>query len=70
MEAVILAHNMTCAYNSIVTTRGEVLHNNRYCNPLRSGDLILADVGAETETGWAADVTRTWAVSGLSLIHI
>jgi Xaa-Pro aminopeptidase len=55
---------MTCAYSSIVTVQGEVLHNNHYHHPLRSGDLLLADVGAETELGWAADVTRTWAVSG------
>jgi Xaa-Pro aminopeptidase len=26
--------------------------------------LLLADVGAETSMGWAADVTRTWPVSG------
>ena len=64
MEAVIIAHNMSCAYNSIVTVQGEVLHNDRYHNSLQSGDLILADVGAETASGWAADVTRTWAVSG------
>ena len=64
MEAIIIAHNMTHAYNSIVTTRGEVLHNEHYHNQLQPGDLILADVGAETASGWAADVTRTWAVSG------
>ena len=64
MEATIIAHDMTSAYNSIVTTRGEVLHNERYHNQLQPGDLILADVGAETASGWAADVTRTWAVSG------
>lgn len=64
MEQVILASNMTCAYSSIVTVRGEVLHNNRYDNQLSPGDLLLADVGAETANGWAADVTRTWAVSG------
>lgn len=64
MEAVIIAHNMSCAYNSIVTIQGEVLHNDRYHNSLQPGDLILADVGAETASGWAADVTRTWAVSG------
>ncbi|MDY7013417.1 MAG: aminopeptidase P family protein [Cyanobacteriota bacterium] len=64
MEAEIAARNMTCAYNSIVTVRGEVLHNERYDNPLQPGDLILADVGAETRGGWASDITRTYPVTG------
>ena len=55
---------MTCAYNSIVTVNGEVLHNETYNNQLKSGDLLLADVGAETPLGWASDITRTWPVSG------
>jgi Xaa-Pro aminopeptidase len=29
---------------------------------MREGDLLLADVGAETPDGWAGDVTRTWPV--------
>ncbi|TVP57191.1 MAG: aminopeptidase P family protein [Nodularia sp. (in: Bacteria)] len=64
MEAVIIGENMTTSYNSIVTVHGEVLHNEQYHHPLQPGDLILADVGAETAMGWAADVTRTWPVSG------
>ncbi|MBE9125018.1 MULTISPECIES: aminopeptidase P family protein [unclassified Coleofasciculus] len=64
MEGVIIAHNMSCAYSSIVTVHGEVLHNEQYHHPLQPGDLLLADVGAETEMGWAADVTRTWSVTG------
>ncbi|MDM9581886.1 aminopeptidase P family protein [Nostoc sp. GT001] len=64
MEGVIIAHNMTTSYNSIVTVHGEVLHNEHYHHSLQPGDLLLADVGAETETGWAGDVTRTWPVSG------
>ncbi|MDZ8032302.1 aminopeptidase P family protein [Nostoc sp. DedSLP04] len=64
MEGVIIAHNMTTSYNSIVTVHGEVLHNEQYHHSLQPGDLLLADVGAETETGWAGDVTRTWPVSG------
>lgn len=64
MEGSIIAHHMQCAYHSIVTVQGEVLHNERDDNLLQSGDLILADVGAETSTGYAADITRTWAVSG------
>ncbi|MHC5728968.1 MAG: M24B family metallopeptidase, partial [Nostoc sp.] len=64
MEGVIIAHNMTTSYNSIVTVHGEVLHNEQYHHPLQPGDLLLADVGAETQMGWAGDVTRTWPVSG------
>lgn len=64
MEQEILAHDMTPAYSSIVTVHGEVLHNHHYHHPLVPGDLLLADVGAETTSGWAADVTRTWPVSG------
>ena len=55
---------MTYAYPSIVTVHGEVLHSEHYHNPLQTGDLLLADVGAETPMGWASDVTRTWPVSG------
>ncbi len=64
MESVILSHNMTCAYNSIVTVYGEVLHNEQYHHSVQPADLILADVGAETHTGWASDITRTWSASG------
>ncbi|HEY9887430.1 MAG TPA: aminopeptidase P family protein, partial [Candidatus Obscuribacterales bacterium] len=64
MEAVIIEQGMTCAYNSIVTVHGEVLHNHHYHHPLQPGDLLLADVGAEAPSGWASDITRTWPVSG------
>ncbi len=52
------------AYSPIVTVHGEVLHSHSHRHPLRRGDLLLADVGAESPGGWAADVTRTWPVSG------
>lgn len=64
MEGYIISENMTCAYNSIVTVNGEVLHNETYKNKLKAGDLVLADVGAETPLGWASDITRTWPVNG------
>lgn len=64
MEAVIVEQGMTTSYNSIVTVHGEVLHNERHDGVLEPGDLLLADVGAETPEGWAGDVTRSWPVSG------
>jgi Xaa-Pro aminopeptidase len=64
MEAAFVACGYAAAYNPIVTTHGEVLHATRHDRELTAGDLLLADVGAETPEGWAGDVTRTWPVSG------
>lgn len=64
MEAEMLAADFTTAYPSIVTTRGEVLHSHDRSGTCEAGDLLLADVGSESDTGWASDVTRTWPVSG------
>ena len=41
-----------------------LLHSHDRSGTCQAGDLLLADVGSETETGWASDVTRTWPVSG------
>lgn len=63
MEAPLLARDMGTSYPSIVTAHGEILHSRGYDNAIAAGDLLLADVGA-SQRGWAADVTRTWPVSG------
>ena len=64
MHAEILAHGMALAYEPIVTTHGEVLHARHKHGVLEPAGLLLADVGAETPEGWAADVTRTWPIAG------
>lgn len=63
-DAVVAAEGGTPSYQSIVTVRGEVLHNHHYVNPLLDGQLLLLDGGAETPSGYASDVTRTWPVNG------
>jgi Xaa-Pro aminopeptidase len=64
IEAEMIAAQMSPAYGSIVTTHGEVLHQELSANDLESGSLLLVDAGAETTLGWASDVTRTWPISG------
>jgi len=63
-ESVVARAGLTTAYPSIVTVRGEVLHNFHHTNPLLEGQLMLLDGGAEAASGYATDVTRTWPVSG------
>lgn len=48
------------AYPTILTVRGEVLHNHYYGNLLKDGHLVLNDSGAETPMGYAGDLTRTF----------
>lgn len=56
--------NCSFAYPPIVTIHGEILHNAYQQNVLKEGDMILNDSGAETAMGYAADLTRTFPVSG------
>lgn len=53
------------AYNSIVGGGANacILHYTENSDPLRDGDLVLIDAGAEYE-GYAADITRTFPVNG------
>ncbi len=63
-DAALAARGCTGGYPSIVTVRGEILHNVHYSNPLRDGELLLLDGGAERPSGYGVDVTRTWPVTG------
>lgn len=63
-EGALAARGYTTGYHSIVTVRGEVLHNPTWHNPLRSGELLLLDGGGEGPQGHGVDVTRTWPVAG------
>ena len=64
MEGELTAHGLSPAYISIVTTHGEVLHSSTSRGKISDGDLLLCDVGGETEEGFASDITRTWPTNG------
>lgn len=64
IEAVFTEHGMIPAYGSIVTPAGNILHARTSGERLNPTDWLLVDAGSETPEGWAADITRTWPVSG------
>jgi Xaa-Pro aminopeptidase len=64
MEELYLRRGCVNAYGTILSVRGEILHNPFHEGTLRDGDLLLIDSGAEVPSGYSADVTRTWPVSG------
>lgn len=61
---VFAAEGRQNAYLPIVTTHGEILHEKAPRGVCRAGELLLADVGGESSLGYAADLTRTWPVTG------
>jgi Xaa-Pro aminopeptidase len=64
IAGLALAGGGQMAFPAIVTVHGETLHNHYHGNRLREGDLLIIDSGAESESGYASDITRTIPVGG------
>ncbi|TXF89936.1 M24 family metallopeptidase [Neolewinella aurantiaca] len=62
IEGIAISADGRLSYPAIVTRNGHVLHNHYHGNTLQKGDLLLIDAGAETPSGYAGDITRTFAV--------
>jgi Xaa-Pro aminopeptidase len=59
MEAVATAKNYELSFATIATVNGQTLHNHAHKNLVKDGDLFLIDAGAETEMGYAGDMSST-----------
>lgn len=64
LEGAFLAEGSVPAYGSIVSRRGEILHNHAHDGIVEAGDLVLIDAGAELPSGFGADITRAWPATG------
>ena len=59
MEAVVAKHNYDLSFATIASVNGQTLHNHYHGNTVQSGQLFLIDAGAETEMGYAGDMSST-----------
>jgi Xaa-Pro aminopeptidase len=62
-EGVAFANQGRLSYQAICTIQGQTLHNNDYHRLLKDGDMLLCDIGAENQMGYAGDITRSYPVS-------
>jgi len=65
LEYIMTASHARPSFPSIVASgkNGTVLHYNHNNGTLKSGDLVVVDIGAELNN-YCADLTRTYPVSG------
>ncbi len=64
MEAVTLAKGWGVSFPTILTQHGETLHNHLHDKVVEPGKLMVIDAGAEIESGYASDYTRTYPTGG------
>ncbi|MEL6668776.1 MAG: aminopeptidase P family protein [Bacteroidota bacterium] len=62
IEGMAIQAGGRLAYPAIVTRNGHILHNHDHSNKLLEGDLLLIDAGAESISGYAGDITRTFCI--------
>lgn len=53
------ARNYQLSFPIIATINGQTLHNHYHGHMIKSGDMLLLDAGAETEMGYAGDMSST-----------
>lgn len=64
IEGIALAHGAGAAFPTILSMHGETLHNHYHGNILEAGRLMITDAGAEAESHYSSDFTRTIPVGG------
>ena len=58
-QAIAVASGGQISFPIIATINGQTLHNHYHGNTLKSGQMFLADMGAETDMGYCGDLSST-----------
>lgn len=64
MEGVTLAGGWGTSFATILTQHGEIFHCHSHENVVENGKLMVIDAGAESNTHYASDFTRTYPTGG------
>lgn len=64
IEGVAISKGNRVSFATILSMNGQTLHNHDHSGILESGRLMLCDAGAENNSYYASDFTRTTAVGG------
>lgn len=59
VSAVAYANNYSLSFPTIATINGQTLHNHDHSHVIKPGNMLLLDAGAETEMGYAGDMSST-----------
>ena len=64
MEGVTISKGWGVSFTTILSQHGETLHNHRHDGIITPGNLLVIDAGAESNTHYASDFTRTLPCGG------
>lgn len=64
MESETLKYGWGPSFPTILTQHGEIFHCHSHNCPVTPGKLMVIDAGAEADSGYASDFTRTYPTSG------
>ncbi|MCP4220182.1 MAG: aminopeptidase P family protein [bacterium] len=64
MEGILASYDSHTSFPTILSVRGETLHNHYHGNKLADNNMLLVDSGAESPEHYASDITRTFPVNG------